>query len=67
VGEAIELARWSEVPTSRLAGAVLVIGPDGGETTTFDSAVRVDLGLSGREPLEPGPVTLPEGTTWATP
>jgi hypothetical protein len=56
-----------EVPTRRLAGAVLVIGPDGGELTTFDGAVRVDLGLSGREPIEPGPLALPEDTTWATP
>lgn len=56
-----------EVPTRRLAGAVLIIGPDQGEITTFDGAVRVDLGLSGREPVEPGPVVLPESTTRATP
>jgi hypothetical protein len=53
-----------EVPTHRLRGAVLIIGPDEGETTTFDAAVRVDLGLSGRESVEPGPIVLPEGITW---
>lgn len=56
-----------EVPTRRLAGAVLIIGPDQGEITNFDGAVRVDLGLTGRELVEPGPIVLPEGATRATP
>jgi hypothetical protein len=65
-GFSVRGAQVYEVPTDRLRGAVLIIGPDEGETTTFDAAVRVDLGLSGREPVEPGPVVLPESSTWVT-
>lgn len=50
-----------EVPRSRLRGARVIIGPDQGETTTYDVAVRVELGLTGDEPLEDGPLALPPG------
>jgi hypothetical protein len=55
-----------EVPRSRLRGAQVIIGPDQGETTTYDAAVRVDLALSGDEPLEDGPLALPPGTREVT-
>ena len=55
-----------EVPREHLAGAVLVVGPDQGETTAFDRAVRVRLGLEDEQPVEPGPVELPAATTRVT-
>lgn len=55
-----------EVPRDALADAVLVVGPDLGETTGFDRAVRVRLGLADDQPVEPGPVELPEATTRVT-
>jgi hypothetical protein len=55
-----------EVPREALRGAVLVVGPDLGETTGFDRAVRVRLGLDDDQPVEPGPVDLPAATTRVT-
>jgi hypothetical protein len=55
-----------EVPREALPGAVLVVGPDLGETTGFDRAVRVRLGLDADQPVEPGPVELPDATIRVT-
>lgn len=52
-----------EVPVERLRRATVIIGPDEGEVTTYDAAVRVDLGLSGDESLE---LALPQATTRVT-
>ena len=52
-----------EVPVDRLRGATVIIGPDEGEVTTYDAAIRVELGLSGDETLEEGPMSLPPATT----
>lgn len=54
-----------EVPRDDLAGAVLVVGPDSGETTGFDRAVRVRLGLAADTPAEPE-LELPDATTRVT-
>lgn len=55
-----------EVPRDALSGAVLVVGPDLGETTGFDRAVRVELDLKDDQPVEPGPVELPDVTIRVT-
>ncbi len=60
-----------EVPAGRVADARLFIGPLGGEVTRYDAAVLVDLGLVDRGlgkdvPIEPGPLTLADGTVWVT-
>lgn len=55
-----------EVPRDALSGAVLMVGPDPGETTGFDRAVRVRLDLDDEQPVEPGPVELPDSTTRVT-
>ena len=55
-----------EVPVERLRRARVIIGPDEGEVTTYDAAVRVDLGLAGDESLEEGPLALPQATTQVT-
>ena len=60
-------AAWcSRCRAEALRGAVLVVGPDLGETTAFDRAVRVRLGLDDDQPVEPGPVELPAATTRVT-
>lgn len=56
-----------EVPREALAGAVLIVGPDQGETTSFDRAVRVRLDLDEQTPVEPGAVELTDATTRVSP
>jgi hypothetical protein len=55
-----------EVPRAALGDAVLMVGPDLGETTGYDRAVRVELGLDAGQPVEPGPVELPDATIRVT-
>ena len=55
-----------ELPVDRVAGAVLQVGPSFGEVTHFESAVRVDLGLSPGGARAAGAVQLPEATQWVT-
>ncbi len=40
------------MPPSRLAGARLLVDPDGAEFDAYDAAVRVNLGLSAATPIE---------------
>ena len=58
--------KGGEIGAHTLSGAVLVVGPDLGETTGFDRAVRVRLGLDAGQPVDPGPVELPAATTRVT-
>ncbi len=55
-----------EVPTERLPGARLVIDPDGQEFDVFDTAVRIDLGLSARSPVAVITEPLPAARTEVT-
>ena len=56
-----------EVPREDLTNAVLIVGPDLGETTGYDRAVRVRLGLDDDQPVEPYLIEPPDATIWVTP
>lgn len=55
-----------EVPATRIAGAMLFVGPTEGEIVSYDAAVVVDLGLGDDVRVERGRLTLPDGITWVT-
>ncbi len=47
-----------EVPDDRVARARLVIDRDGAAFDVYAAAIRVDLGLTARTPVEPGPLPI---------
>ena len=55
-----------ELPPSRLAGARLLVDPDGAEFDVYDAAVRVDLGLTRATPADVLDDPLPDASTWVT-
>jgi hypothetical protein len=56
-----------EVPANRAAGAQMMVDTDGAAFDVYSSAVRVDLELTDRSAVQPGPIPVPLSTLEVTP